>query len=35
MLSTPLAILFEDEFFGGFYFVFLGDIAEGSANGAF
>ena len=34
MLTTSLAILFEGEFFGGFDFVFLGDIAEPFANGA-
>lgn len=35
MLATPLAVLFELEFFRGFGFVFLGDIAEPLANGAF
>jgi len=35
MLTTSLAIFLELEFFGGFGFVFLGDIAEPFTNGAF
>lgn len=35
MLSALLTVFFELEFFGGFDFVFLGDVAEPFANGAF
>lgn len=35
VLSALLTVFFQGEFFGSLDFVFLGDIAEPFANGAF